>query len=131
MVIHIQALITIVVKLFAHYLFLLHAVPSGSPLSFGGTAMTSRSATISWNPPRADLQNGVIISYVINVTVLETGLTFQLTSNTTSLTIGTLSPYRNYVCIIAAVTSVGIGPFSGQFTLTTPQDGIGIRIQCI
>lgn len=99
------------------------AVPSGSPLSFGGSATSSRSATITWNPPRADLQNGAIIRYVINVTVVETGQFFQLTSPTTTLTITTLVPYRNYICIIAAVTSVGIGPFSSRFTLTTPQDG--------
>ena len=99
-------------------------VPSGSPLNFGGSATTSRSAIISWNPPRADLQNGIIISYIINVTVRETGATFQLTSNTTSLTITTLSPYRNYICIIAALTSVGTGPFSGRFTLTTPEDSM-------
>ena len=98
-------------------------MPSGSPLNFGASTTTSRSATITWDPPRADLQNGIIIRYIINVTVVETGATFQLTSTTTSLTVNTLTPYRNFICIIAAVTSVGIGPFSTQFTLTTPQDG--------
>ncbi len=98
-------------------------VPSASPLGFTGSASTSRSATITWSPPPADQQNGVIIQYLINVTVVETGVSFQLTSTSTSLTVTTLLPYRNYICIIAAVTSVGIGPFSSRFTLTTPQDG--------
>ena len=98
-------------------------VPSGSPLNFGASVVASRSATITWNPPQADLQNGIIIRYLINVTVVETGQFFQLTSSTTSLTISTLVPFRNYICIIAAVTSVGVGPFSARFTLTTPQDG--------
>ena len=101
----------------------LFLVPSGSPLNFGGSATSSRSASISWQPPPDDQWNGVIIVYVINVTVVETGLTFQLNSTTTSLTVNTLQPYRNYICIVAAVTSVGTGPFSGRFTLTTPQDG--------
>jgi len=52
-----------------------------------------------------------------------TGATFQLVSTTTSLTVFTLDPYTTYVCIIAAVTSVGIGPFSNPFTLSTPEDG--------
>lgn len=104
-------------------IILLSTVPSGSPLNFGGNATTSRSATITWNLPQDSLQNGVIVSYVIDVTVVETGVTFRLTSATTSLTITTLLPYRNYICVIAAVTSVGMGPFSSRFTLTTPQDG--------
>ena len=98
-------------------------VPSASPLGFGGNATSSRSASISWSPPPADQWNGIILLYVINVTVVETGQTFQLNSTTTSLTVSTLQPYRNYICIIAAVTSVGTGPFSARFTLTTPQDG--------
>lgn len=103
------------------YLYII--VPSGSPLSFGGNATSSRSASISWNSPLPDQWNGVIILYVINVTIMETGHVFQLNSTTTSLTVVTLQPFRNYICIIAAVTSVGTGPFSVSFTLTTPQDG--------
>ena len=102
--------------------FFLFSVPSGNPVNFGGNATTSRSAVISWDPPAADQWNGVIILYIINVTVLETGETFQLNSTSTSLTVSTLQPYRNYVCIVAALTSVGSGPFSTSFTLTTPQD---------
>lgn len=84
---------------------------------------SSRSATISWNPPPDDEINGIIIRYVINVTIVETGDTFQLNSTTTTLTVNALTPYTTYVCIIAAVTSAGIGPFSTQFTLITPEDG--------
>ena len=84
---------------------------------------SSRSASVTWGLPPADEVNGVIIRYVINVTVVGTGQTFQLTSTTTSLTVTTLTPYTTYICIIAAVTSAGIGPFSTQFTLITPEDG--------
>lgn len=99
-------------------------VPSGSPQTFTASATTTRSALVSWNPPRIDEQNGIIINYLINVTLVESGHTFQLSSTTTSLTVSSLLPYRTYVCIIAAVTSIGIGPYSNQFRLTTPQDGI-------
>ena len=85
--------------------------------------MSPRSANVTWNPPPPSDVNGAVVRYIINVTVVETGQMFQLTSTTTKLTVSTLSPYRTFVCIIAAVTSVGIGPFSTQFNFTTPQDG--------
>ena len=84
---------------------------------------SSTSAYLTWNPPSYEEQNGVIIQYVINVTVQETGERFQLTSTTTSLEVTNLRPYRTYVCIIAAATSVGLGPFSISVTVETPEDG--------
>ena len=57
------------------------------------------------------------------MTVVGTGATFQLTSTTTPLSVFNLNPYTTYICIIAAVTTVGTGPFSSQFTLSTPEDG--------
>ena len=45
----------------------------------------------------------------------------MLHSTTTSLTITTLNPHTTYICVIAAVTSAGVGPFSTQLTLQTPQ----------
>ena len=98
-------------------------VPSGYPQKFSASASSTRSANISWNPPQADEQNGIIINYLINVTVVGSGQTFQLSSTTTFLTVSTLLPYRTYLCIIAAVTSVGVGPYSIPFILNTPQDG--------
>lgn len=106
---------------------LLYTVPSGSPLNFLASATSSRSASISWNPPPASQHNGIIISYIISVTVVETGQSFQLTSTTASLTVSTLLPYRTYVCVIAAVTSIGTGPFSTQIQLITPQDGTYVQ----
>ena len=100
-----------------------YVAPSASPTGFAVVSTTSRSATVTWNSLPADEQNGVIILYVINVTVVGTGQTFQLTSTTTILTVTNLTPYTTYICIIAAVTSAGTGPFSTQFTVSTPQDG--------
>lgn len=100
------------------------AAPSAPPENFNAQPTSSRSATATWAPPPDDEINGVIVRYLINVTVVSTGRQFQLTSTTTTLTISTLTPYSTFICIIAAVTSVGIGPFSTQFTLITPQDGI-------
>ncbi len=98
-------------------------VPGASPQNFSGMAPAPNSAVITWAPPPIEDQNGVIIRYVINVTVVSTGVTFQLTSTTTSLVVSSLDPYTTYLCIIAAVTVVGTGPFSSPFTLSTPEDG--------
>ena len=91
---------------------ILSLVPGGPPTNFSGTATSSTSAYLIWNPPSYEEQNGVIIGYVIDVTLLETGEQFQLNSSTTSLELTNLRPYRTYWCIIAAATSVGLGPFN-------------------
>lgn len=102
---------------------LLISAPSDFPAMFNATATSPYSAILTWEPPPEDGQNGVIIQYIIEVTILETNQTIFLYSNTTYLVVNTLRPYRTYVCIIAARTSVGIGPFGPQFTLVSPEDG--------
>ena len=101
-------------------------VPSSYPQNFLVAASSSRSATITWEPPQLTEQNGIIILYTINVTIAGSGEMFQLTSTTTSLTVSTLRPFTTYFCIIAASTSVGIGPFSMVVTLQTPEDGMSL-----
>ena len=87
---------------------------------------SSRSALISWAPPHESDRNGIITKYTINISAVETGEEFQLqlNSTTTSFTITTLRPYTTYHCIIAASTSVGIGPFSTTLSTLTPEDGL-------
>ena len=98
-------------------------VPSSYPQNFTAVATSSRSAIVTWDAPPMAQQNGIIILYTINVTVADSGEMFQLTSTTTSLTVSTLQSFTTYFCIIAASTSVGMGPFSTVFTLQTPEDG--------
>lgn len=104
-------------------LFLLFSAPSAPPESFNAVPGSPTSASITWDTPPADDVNGVIIQYVINVTVVGSGRTFLLYSTETTLNVTTLQPYTTYICIIAAVTSAGVGPFSSQFVLATPQAG--------
>ena len=105
------------------YCFIQFIVPSGSPQTFNTTVLSPYSADLTWAPPSPEEQNGVITGYIINVTILQNSVNFLLYSNTTSLTVTSLRPYRNYICIIAAITSIGIGPYSTTVTVTTPQDG--------
>ena len=108
----------------------MNVVPEGAPISLEGFVTSSTSAYLKWHPPSYEEQNGVIIEYVINVTVQETGESYELTSNTTSLELTNLRPHRTYECIVAAATSVGLGPFSDSVTVDTPMDGMMVFV-CI
>ena len=104
-------------------LVLTHTAPSGVPQNIIATPESAYSAILFLSPPPVEDQNGIIIAYVINVTENDTGDTFQLTATTTIFTINNLKPYHNYTCVIAAETSVGLGPFSGSISFRTHEDG--------
>ena len=115
-------------SIFCNFIFS-STVPYSYPQNFTAVATSSRSATVTWDPSPIAHQNGIIILYTINVTVADSGEMFQLTSTTTSLTVSTLQPFTTYFCIIAASTSVGMGPFSTVVTLQTPEDGMLLCIR--
>ena len=102
---------------------LISTVPDGPPQSPAANALSALSIEINWQAPLLPNQNGVITGYVINVTSLDTGLTQQLTSVTTTLTLSTLNPFTNYACIVAARTAVGVGPFSTVINVQTLEAG--------
>ena len=86
-------------------------------------AATSESITLSWSPPDVQSQNGIIIGYLINVTAIGTGEAFQVSSATTNLVIQSLRPFTMYICVIAAETSAGTGPFSISLIVQTNESG--------
>ena len=101
-----------------------YTAPSGAPENIVATSLTSTSVRLSWNPPPADQQNGIITDYYINMTEIETGVTIQLTiTGATSLFVDTLHPYYVYNFFISAATVVGQGPYSTLFSIQTPEDG--------
>ena len=67
------------------------------------------------------MHNGEIQYYLIVVIVTESGEQFQLTSETTALTIGDIHPFYNYIILISAVTT-DMGPYSLPVHITTPAD---------
>ena len=101
--------------------YVYETVPSSSPVSISSSDVTSTSAVISWDPPPYEDQNGVIISYTISVSVQETGESFIYTTSDTTYSFTALKPYRTYDITIAASTSVGTGPYSDIFMLTTAE----------
>ena len=97
--------------------------PSGPPQSITVHANSARSLYITWNPPAAAEQNGIITSYTINITGVESGEQLQLLSESESANVTGLTPYTTYLCIVAASTAIGPGPFSMQITNKTPEAG--------
>ena len=85
-------------------------------------SITSTSFDLSWDPPPYESQNGEVILYVINVTVLETGEQLQWTATNTTLEVTGLKPFRTYACRLAASTSVGLGPFGPEVAFQTLED---------
>lgn len=105
------------------FLILFFSVPNAYPQNFVGVASSPRSALFTWEPPSPDKQNGIIVEYLINITAANTGETFQQSTAENSLRIDNLKPYTTYLCIVAASTSAGIGPFSTVLSIQTPEDG--------
>ena len=103
---------------------LISSVPTGAPENVAATTLSSTSVLLTWNPPLPDLQNGIITTYFVNVTELETGMASQLTvADATQLLINTLHPYYVYNFYISAATVIGLGPYSPVFPIQTLEDG--------
>ena len=101
-------------------LIIILTVPGSHPSNTTGTTLNSTHIYLMWEPPEDP--NGDIREYRVNVTEEETGRMFQFSTNTTSITIGSLHPYYTYNCTVVAVT-IGPGPFSTVITLRTAEDG--------
>ena len=82
----------------------------------------STSFVLSWSPPPTSQQNGIIREYTVNITEIQTGLSIILNSTSTSVSVLSLHPYYTYECTVSAYT-VGGGPYSEVFTITTQEDG--------
>ena len=101
-----------------------HSVPTGPPHGVDATPVNSTSVTISWNPPAAENQNGVITGYMINLTRVGSEGISQYSSSSDNITVGSLHPFTTYAYTVAAQTSVGTGPHTTSSTVMTPEDGI-------
>ena len=94
--------------------------PGSHPSNTTGTTLNSTHIYLTWEPPEDP--NGNIHEYIVNVTEVETGRMFQLSTNTTSIIIGSLHPYYIYNCTVVAVT-IAPGPFSTVITVRTDEAG--------
>ena len=83
---------------------------------------------ISWDLPPALTQNGIIREYSVIVHNVKSGVNLTFFTLHTQFNISVLSPYTTYSVNVAAIT-VGSGPFTNTFNVTTLQDSM--CIQCI
>ena len=95
--------------------------PEGPPQNFHGVATSSRSLQLFWSPPLTSQQNGIVRSYTVNVTEVETGHQLSFTVMNTTIHLMDRHPHYNYVCTVAAYT-VGIGP-PAMIRILTLEDG--------
>ena len=79
--------------------------------------------SLVWDQLELENQNGIIVGYVVNVTVAETGETFQDYSATNRITLHSLRQFTTYIFAVAAQTSVNVGPFSITVTSRTAEAG--------
>ena len=119
-------------------IFLYHQAPEEAPSITDVTVESSRSIVVSWRSPRVMLLHGELVLYYITVEetqifhmangtiISQEGINRNRTSNAredTEVVIGMLHPNYNYTVRIAAQTTVGMGPFSESFSVTTMEDG--------
>ena len=102
--------------------FLTFSVPDGPPENISGSATSSTSIKVTWDPPKRNIQNGYIVQYRVTITETETNTVSRSNVTGTSLTVTSLHPYYVYMFSVAAVT-VGIGPYSDGVNVTTDEDG--------
>ena len=90
-------------------------------MNVSGTTLNSTHIGLVWDPPSERDRRGIIREYRVNVTELDTGLIFRITSTVTEATIGPLHPYYSYSSIITAFT-VGEGLYSSAVVVRTDED---------
>ena len=91
--------------------------------------LSSEEAVISWEALDAADQNGIITGYVINITLISTGQSFQMMSSTNDLYLTSLLPFTTYTCRVAAVTNAGAGPYSIAISFLTEETGMKPSLQ--
>ena len=108
------------------YLYLLLTGPSVPPQDITTMVINSTSISVSWNPPPFLDQNGDIIGYQLMITNQNrtNSSTFVVNvTNTTSYVAINLQEFEVYNFEIAAMTVIGLGPFSDAVSNQTFEDG--------
>ena len=99
------------------------SAPSGPPTNFSATVIDSRSIFLSWEPPVADQQNGILRHYFISLVSDAGAETRNITSSQQSLTVTGLRPNTEYSCTVRAGT-IRIGPPTAALLRTTFENGM-------
>ena len=98
-------------------------MPSGAPGNVTAVVLNSRSIEITWEAPQMNEQNGEIQYYLIMVMIQQSRSSLSFNTSSHSLVIPDLHPAYVHSVEVAAVTIIGVGPFSSVVSITTPDDG--------
>ncbi len=95
--------------------------PSGFPQNLQARALSSTEIAITWDAPQAIDSNGIITSYTLMV--ISDGNVSIVTTRESHWNVSELRPFQIYTFRVAASTSIGIGPFSSNLSVMTPEAG--------
>ncbi|XP_023335862.1 Down syndrome cell adhesion molecule-like protein Dscam2 [Eurytemora carolleeae] len=97
-------------------------VPSGSPVSVRVEAVSSTQILVSWQPPREDDRNGILLGYSVRYGELNSEHLTKKTVrsvSTTELRLSGLVPFTKYQVMVNAFNSIGAGPTSSRSIIST------------
>lgn len=108
------------------YIILNILAPTGPPKNISADSINSTSIEIDWEEPTPSTQNGIIVSYYIILTDLQSQQTkeYSRSGSHFDIVISSLHPYYSYQYAIAAETVVGRGPLTSPAMIRTKEDGI-------
>ena len=94
--------------------------PTGAPDGVSEVSVTANSITVQWGEVPCMDRNGVITGYIVEARISGTLIrTVNVNDGSArEVTVSGLNPATDYLVLVAAVNSVGSGPFSG-ITITT------------
>ena len=96
--------------------------PSSPPQNVTSFAVNSTSIFVFWDPPPFDDQNGVITGYRVNISNLNQ-INISIDVPDIFFTAVDLEEFEVYDIQVAAMTAIGLGPFSGIIRSQTFEDG--------
>ena len=87
--------------------------PEGPPLNVKVTAESSSSISVTWEPPKKDKRNGMIVNYTVCISHEECKPCFEKhTTKENMLIINNLNVSTKYYVRVLASTEVGFGNYS-------------------
>lgn len=101
-------------------------VPSAPPQSLSGIAHSSTVVSLTWFAPPLVSIHGILQYYVVKLREQETGRMWTFVSVAAQINIGSLHPYYNYECTVAAHTIAGTGLYTGAVVVQTHEAGLNI-----
>ena len=94
----------------------------GPPTNLTTSIVDPYTISLSWNPPQADQQNGILRYYLVTLTSNLPTVTRNISASQLTISVGGLRPFTLYTCKVE-VGTVGLGPPTLFQYIWTPEDG--------